>query len=107
MLYVSVKWSKLHGLNLSRSRGVIGRMDDMTVRCLQASVLPVFMERRRDRRSAQRVKPIFPFAKTLTNQMQEMPIRRCFKCEVDVDVEKDEVEVEDRLTDASRSLPQP
>lgn len=31
MLYVSVRWSRLHGLNLSRSSGVIGRIDDMAV----------------------------------------------------------------------------
>lgn len=30
MLYVSVRWSKLHWLNLRRSMGPIGRSDDMT-----------------------------------------------------------------------------
>ena len=29
MLYVSVRWSKLQGLNLRRSVSVIGRIDDM------------------------------------------------------------------------------
>lgn len=31
MLYVSVKWSRLQGLNFSRSAGVIGRTEDMIV----------------------------------------------------------------------------
>lgn len=29
MLYVSVRWSRLQGLNFSKSAGVIGRTEDM------------------------------------------------------------------------------
>ena len=31
MLYVSVRWSRLHGLNFSRSVGVIGRIQDILI----------------------------------------------------------------------------
>ena len=31
MLYVSVRWSKLHGLNFSKSVGVIGRIKDIVM----------------------------------------------------------------------------
>lgn len=31
MLYVSVRWSRLQGLNFSKSAGVIGRTEDMVV----------------------------------------------------------------------------
>lgn len=37
MLYVSVRWSRLHGLNFSKSFGVIGLTEDMLSRSCKLS----------------------------------------------------------------------